>query len=182
MNFVKSAVRELVEAIDIFEKSDLLVHELREKMENVLRRQILKFHIETVVKEADEELQNTTKKRGAELLEINLDNETTLLSRRKVFVGHDVTNFLISMSLDPKCAQLDKFYEDVYKFHKTVAQYLIKYFKIGLSSTELEYMKCFSPFNVKTLGTSHQMKYLTKRYSKVVENIEAIEGIDKIHE
>lgn len=65
MNFLKSAVRELVEAIDIFEKSDLLVHELREKMENILRRQILKFHIETVVKEADKELQNTTKKSGA---------------------------------------------------------------------------------------------------------------------
>lgn len=65
MNFLKSAVRELVEAIGFFEKSDLLVHELREKMENILRRQILKFHIETVVKEADKELQNTTKKSGA---------------------------------------------------------------------------------------------------------------------
>ena len=91
-----------------------------------------------------------------------------------------MSGLIKSLSLDPKSAQLKLFYGSVYTFHKVVSRYLIKYFQIGLKSTELDYMECFSPKNAPKISTSFQMKYLANRFSKIVTNIEPIEGLDQI--
>lgn len=62
MTCMYSATREIDEAIDHFEKRATLIFDSREKMEKILRRNILKFHMETVVKELDD-LGDTRKKK-----------------------------------------------------------------------------------------------------------------------
>ena len=41
-------------------------------------------------------------------------------------------------------------------------------------------MECFSPKNAPKISRSFQMKYLANRFSKIVTNIEPIEGLDQI--
>ena len=87
IKFVYGGIRELIEGIDYFEKRDSLVHEIRSKMESLLRSQILKFHNETAVNEVENDMISIRKKTGAELLAVNVDDKEMLLSKRKVFVG-----------------------------------------------------------------------------------------------
>ena len=55
----------------------------------------------------------------------------------------------------------------------------MKYFEIGLKSTELEYMFAFSPNKRTATSTPFQMKYLAQNFSRLVENIEPQEGLIK---
>ena len=89
VNFLLAATWDLVQAIDFFEQRRELLHKSRAKMEEILRTQILKFHDETVVRVADEECNNASKKTGEQLLEIDLENPSIILSRKKVFIGQE---------------------------------------------------------------------------------------------
>ena len=181
MNFIYSATREIDEAIDHFEKRETLVFDTREKMEKILRSSILKFHMETAVKELDDE-GNVVKKTGAQLLQFDVDDTTTKLSKRAIFIGEESKKFISSLSLNPKSAQLSKFYEKVTMFHRTVTLRYIHYFSIGLKSTELDYMSALNPMKFNHMTTPHYLKYLAKRFSKVVRSIEPVEGQDMLFE
>ena len=74
VKFLLAGTRELVLAIDFFEQRTELLHKCRAKMEEVLKKQILKFHDESAVKVADAELNYMSKKTGPQLLRIDLDN------------------------------------------------------------------------------------------------------------
>lgn len=89
VNFLLAATWDLVQAIDFFEQRRELLHKSRAKMEEILRTQILKFHDETVVRVADEECNNASKKTGEQLLKIDLENPSIILSRKKVFIGQE---------------------------------------------------------------------------------------------
>ena len=92
MKCVYGGIRELVAGIDYFEKRDSLAHEIRSKMESLLRSQILKFHNETAVIEVENDMMiSIRKKTDAELLAVNVDDKETLLSKRKVFVGQEMS-------------------------------------------------------------------------------------------
>ena len=147
-------------------------------MEKILRSQILKFHNETAVKKGADDLLNTYKKTGSELLNVNLDDKATRLSKRKVFIGQETSTLIKSISLEIKRLLNYAHFMNAYTFHKTVASRLMKYFEI----TKLEYTSSFFPWNVNALSTPYQMKYLANEFSKVVENIEPVEGIDRIEE
>ena len=181
-SFIQAAIRELIEAIDYFEMRDVLLHEIRRKMEELLRNQIQKFHNEFAVKKADDNIEHAYKKSGAKLLEINLDDEKTLLKKKRIFIGQQATSFIESLDLKPNNPQLKIFYENVLKFHKTVASKLMVYFETGLRSTEVEYVSSFSPRSVTLISTGHKMNYLAKRFSKVMDNIEPQGGLDLIAE
>ena len=120
MNFIYSATREIDEAIDHFEKRQTLIFDAREKMEKILRSSILKFHKEGAVKELDDE-NNAVKKTGAQLLQFDVDSQTT------------------------KSPQLSKFYEKVTMFHRTVTLKYMHYFSTGLKCTELDYISALNP-------------------------------------
>ena len=149
-------------------------------MEEVLKKQILKFHDESAVKVADVELNYVSKKTGQQLLEINLDNKETQLNRKMVFIGQETTKTIKEFGLNPEASQLDWFFKLVFKFHKKVAAMLIKYFKTALTSTDMEYMAALAPEKRRNLETSHHLKYLMKSFSKVVSNINQQSGEDMI--
>ena len=100
MKFVYGGIRELVEGIGYFEMRNSLAHEIRSKMESLLRSHILKFHIETAFNEVENDMMiNIHKKTGAELLAVNVDDKETLLSKRKVFVGQEVSGLIKILNL-----------------------------------------------------------------------------------
>lgn len=145
------------------------------------KRWILNFHDETAVNRLNDD-GDVEKKTGAELIHFDVDNPSTLSKKRKIIIGEEATKFIRDLSLEPKSAQLSKFYEKVVHFYRTVVLKYQHYFNIGLNSTELEYLCAFNPKNCNSVSTSHMMKYLSKRFSKIVKNIEPTEGQDRLLE
>ena len=180
--FLLAATRELVLAIDFFEQRTELMHKSRAKMEEVLRTQILKFHDESAVKVTDEESNsdNVLKKTGVQLLEIDLENKETLLSKKKMFIGQETKKQMREIGLTPDACQMEWFFNNVFKFHKKVTARLIHYFKTALQSTDMEYMAALSPDKRRSIGTSEHLKYLLKSFSKVVVNIDEHSGADRL--
>ena len=181
MNFIYSATREIDEAIDHFEKRQTLIFDAREKMEKILRSSILKFHKEGAVKELDDE-NNAVKKTGAQLLQFDVDSQTTKLGNRSIFIGEECKKFIMQLSLHPKSPQLSKFYEKVTTFHRTVTLKYLHYFSTGLKCTELDYISALNPKKYNHMTTPHYLKYLAKKFTKVVRNIEPVEGQDRLFE
>ena len=181
MNFVYSSTREIDEAIDHFEKRTTLIYGAREKMEKILRSSIMKFHNETSVKRIDDD-ENVEKKSGVELLDFDVDNAATMLGKRKVVIGEEAKQFINELSLDPKSPQLSKFFENVHAFHRTVVLKYQHYFQKGLKCTELDYISALNPKKFNAVTTAHYIKYLAKKFTKIVKNIEPIEGQDRMFE
>ena len=123
VKFLLAATRELVLAIDFFEQRTELLHKSRAKMEEVLQKQILKFHDESAVKVADKELNYVSKKTGPQLLEIDLDNKKTLLSNKMVFIGQETTKTIKEFGLSPDASQLDWFYKLVFQVSQECGGY-----------------------------------------------------------
>ena len=67
---------ELNEAIDYFEQQECHVHEIRAKLEDILRSQLSKFHDKQTIKTIDEE-ENVSKTKGAKLLDVDIKNKET---------------------------------------------------------------------------------------------------------
>ena len=54
LNFIMAATKDLVDAIDYFETRENKIHLMRTKMESVLRTQLLKFLMKSVVDKIEE--------------------------------------------------------------------------------------------------------------------------------
>ena len=174
INFINSATREIDEAIDHFEKGNTMIYGARDKMERILRNSLLKFHDETsckkLIDDSDDD-DRVQKKSGAELLQFDVDNEATLLKKKEVFIGEAATKFIKELSLNPLSSQLSKFYENVMTFHRTVALKYQQYFRTGILSTELNYISAFDPKKHNDISTTAYIKYLAKKFTKIVNNI-----------
>ena len=170
LEFIMAATRDLNEAINYFEERTNKIHKARDKMEEVLRCQLLKFLKTRVVNKLDE-LDNVMKKSGPELLKIDVNDDSKYLSRSFVFIGQQCSKLMKDLELTPSSSQLDKFYELVFRFHKKVASKLQGYFQKGLNSLELQFMASFSPSNRTKLNTADEILYMGSAFSKIVEVI-----------
>ena len=179
LEFVMAATKDFNDAINYFEGRTNKIHTIREKMEEVLRNQLLKFIHPREVNDVDED-ENTVKKCGKALLSIDVYEEKNLVKKKKVFVGSKYAKIMKSLNLTPLSPQLDEFYKKVYKFHQTAASKLQEYFKTGLNSLELEYMNSLSPHNRTKVDTPKKIMYLATSYSKIVDVIGPGDGLDQL--
>ena len=90
----------------------------------------------------DEKLVN---KSPCELIKVDVCRKSTQLSNKEVFIGSKCTEMIKNLGLTPTSIQLKWFFDKVFVYYPTVSQYLQKYFKKGLSSTQLMYMTSLSP-------------------------------------
>ena len=179
LQFIMAATRDLMAAIAYFEERENKIHLARAKMESILRSQFLKFLKKGFVENRDEE-GNIEKKTGIELLNVKIDEEGNHLSRNLVFIGQKCEELIEKFGLTPTSPQLDEFYSTVFKFHHKVAEMLVKYFRIGLTSTELEYMEGFSPLNRTNEDTPQQIQFLAGSFSKILKAIRPMDCFDKL--
>ena len=66
--------------------------------------------------------------------------------------------------------------------HIEASRRLIKYFKTGLESKELKYMSALGPKNRCKVDTVRRIKYLGRRFSKIIERIDPVSGHDRLVE
>ena len=144
LQFVVASTREFDEGIDFFEKGEEHAHQVFDKMEELLTSQLLKVMKEKEVRIVDEE-GNISSKDAMDLLKVDIDEDEKQRRNANLFTGAKVEQFVKKLGLDPKSPQLKWFYESVRSAHLEACRRLIKYFKIGLESKELEYITALGP-------------------------------------
>ena len=175
--FIFAATLNLTEKIDFFESNNLNIHNSVDVIENVYVDQLRKIVCETeIMKLEGEEIVRKTK---SELIKIDVDN-TKLLTNKEIFIGRECPTEIRSLGLSPSSSKLSWFYDKVKTFHKTAVKYLLKYFSTALASPILDCFTALSPSKQSHLLTARKLKNLANKYSKVVNNIDACDGMDKI--
>ena len=174
LNFIWSTSRYMVEILDFFEQRKIQIHTLHSKMTEVLVLCMKRFLNPEVVETMDDEGQLAVKS-SRELLDA--DVSSNVMDNKKIFIGDKCTKIIKSIGLTPASPQLEWFFNKVIVYHRTVVVYLQKYFRKGLLSTELKYMKALSPKSRLNYRTPHMLNYLVKSFSKIVENISP-DGMD----
>ena len=120
------------------------------------------------------------KKTGIDLLAVDIKNRSTVLSKKKVFIGQEASKLIRQWGLNPDSPQLKCFFEAVFKFYQKLVEKLFGYFETALKSTELAYMSSLAPENRTNITTSYQLKYLATTFSKVADNISQFGGQDTL--
>ena len=179
LKFIFAATADLSSAIDFFEEQRIHVHNAREKMEEILTCQLRKCVKEEYINNMDQESEEITKKCGRELLEIVVDDDS-LLSNKKLFIGFEVEKELKQFGLKPTSPQIEWLFDMARNFHLTVIQYLVKYFDTALKNSRMDNMSGLSPYKQSHVLTSTKIKALANQYSKVVDNIQTIGGMDEL--
>ena len=180
INFLDSTLKDLVEGLDFLEKRTELLHVARNKLETLIRNQILKFHDDPAVKNIDEEGNTASKKEGVDLLNVDVMDRNTVLSKKRVFIGQETSKLIQLWGLSPDSPKLNWFFESVFGFYQKLVKKLFRYFETALKSTELSYMSALAPENRTNITTSYQLKYLASSFSKVADNINKFEGQDTL--
>ena len=67
-------------------------------------------------------------------------------------------------------------------FDLEASRRLVKYFKVGLESKEMKNLSALGPKNRCKPETVRRIKYLGKRFSKIVDRIDPVSGQDRLAE
>ena len=102
------------------------------------------------------------------------------LSEKEIFVGNEVSKDIKALGLTPSSSQLSWFYDSVKKFHVTAFKYMIKYFSKSLRSPIMNNFSALGQSKRSHVLTGRKLKYLVSMYSKIVDNIDSMDGMDKI--
>lgn len=184
LKFIYAATASLSRDIDFFEQNKVQVHHSWNKMDSILYTQLKKTVQSKFLEEEEEEGEEgeeVTRKTGEELLLVEV-SEKTVLKREKLFLGREVSDEIKALDLKPTSPQLTWLMDMVRTYHMVVSKFLIKYFTTGLRSTALEDMVSLSPSSQSKKDTAKQIKSLTNNFSKVVDNIQFIGGMDEVKE
>ena len=127
----------------------------------------------------DDETDELVKKSKKELVNIDLEKAQTV-SDKELFIGQDVEKEIKSLGLSPISPQLAWLFTAVRKFHLTACKFLQKYFKKCLSSSIMKNMAALSPVLQSHILTADKLVSLSLKYSKVIDNIQPVGGIDRV--
>lgn len=178
--FVFDASAELIEGIKHFESKEAQIHNTGDKLETLLVGQYRKVFHDSVINTLDED-DNLERKSRRELMNVDLD-EAMKLSKKNIYIGHRVEQEIKKLGLSPSSSQLSWFFEAVEKFHLKVCSDLKKYFKTALTSDVIENLSALSPKAQRKYSTPRKLKNLVNQYSKVVDNIKSVDGMNLIRE
>ena len=179
LKFIYAATDDLSRAIDHFEQKGAHIHTASDQMERILTTQYRKVLDESELSTLDDETNVMSKKSKKELVNIDVV-QAKKLPNTELFVGREVEKELKALGLSPKSPQTAWLYESAQKFHTTACEFLKKYFKLGLSSIIMENMSGLSPGSHSHILTAEKLIYLAGKYSKVVDNIQPIDGMDRL--
>ena len=179
LKFLYAATFEMIEKIDFFEERGAHVHNSSEVLEDILISQMRKIFDETVYNDLDSDTNEVRSKSRFELIEID-PNSAKKLDVKQMFVGSEVNKELRALGLKPSSSQLSWFYLSVAMFHITAVIYMIKYFSKSLRSPIVDNFSALGQSKQSHVLTSRKLKALVTTHSKVVDNIDSIDGQNKI--
>ena len=156
------------------------MHNTGEKLEDIVVGQYRKIFDESEINTLTED--DELKRKSRRQL-INLDIEAAKqLDNKKMFIGQNAEKEIKSLGLTPSSPTLSWFFDSVRRYHLTACKFLLKYFKAPLSSSIIANMAALNPKLQKHVTTPSKLLSLTKKHSKVVDNIRKFDGQNKIRE
>ena len=179
LKFIFSATRDLNDAIDFFEEKSAHIHNTSDKLEQILCTQYRKVLDESELSILNDDTDELVKKPKKELVNIDLD-KAKKLKDKELFVGQEVEKEIKCLGLSPSSPQLSWLFEAARKFHMTACSYLQKYFKLGLSSIVMDNMTALAPSLQSHILTGNKLVSLSVKYSKIVDNIQPVGGMDML--
>ena len=180
LKFILANLSEYTKNVKFFEERAAHIHNTGDKIEDILVSQLRKVLDDSEINELDED-GNLVRKSRDKVINIDL-NEAKKLSNNKVFIGREVEKEIEAMGLTPKKPQLRWFFDLVRKCHLEACKYMLKYFKTTLSNPVVSYLSGLNPSAQSHVTTPIKLKELVREYSKVVDNIQFVGGIDAIKE
>ena len=118
--------------IKFLEDRSAHIHNIGDKLENILVSQCRKVLCDSEINELDEE-KNLVRKSRDKLINIDLE-QAKKLSDKEMFVGSEVEKELKALGLRWNSRQVKWLYEAVRKFHLEACKYLLKYYRTTLSN------------------------------------------------
>ena len=179
LKFVFAATASMTEKIDIFEKNQANIHNAANIIENIYVDQLHCIIDDSELSVIDSENDELRKKSRSELLTIDV-NAAKVLHNKHIFIGHECAKEIKSLGLSPDSKQLSWFMDIVKKFHFSVIKSLQKYFQAPLQSTVMDCFSALCQSKQSHVLTVNKLKTLANKFSKVIENIDAVDGMDKI--
>ena len=138
-----------------------------------------KIFCESETNKLDSVTEEVTKKTKSELANIDAKN-AKVLANKTIFIGAEATKEIKALGLSHSSIQLGWFYDKVKAFHTTAVQYLLKYFKGALTSPVMDLFSALSPLKQSHVLTNKKLKSLATNYSKVINGLDAVNGMNKI--
>ena len=180
LKFLYAANRDFCTDIDFFEEKAAHVHNTGKRLEDILMKQYRKIVKETEITKLDEE-DNIVRKSRKELVNMDLE-KVKILPNKEIFVGTEVAKELKALDMTPDSPQVAWLFEAVKKFHLEALKYLQKYFRKAMTSSVISNLSALDPNAVmqNNFSVSRKLKSLCTQYSKVVDNIQPVEGMDDI--
>ena len=118
-------------------------------------------------------------KSRSELVDIDVNN-AKILQNKYIFIGNAVSKELKKLGLDPSDKQISWLFKAAIRFHQVAIQYLQKYFGTALRSSLMENFSALGQNKQTHVSTPRRLQRLATKYSKVIENIDPVNGADKI--
>lgn len=179
LKFVFAATGPMTEKIDFFEKNEAHVHNIADAIESIYVDQLRCILDDSELSVLDFETDELRKKSRVELISIDVDN-AKLLSKKQMFIGSECSKEIKSLGLSPDSKQLIWLFDSVKKFHFTVIRSLQKYFSTPMKSSIMDCFSALGQSKQSHVLTANKLKTLANKYSKVVDNIDAVDGADTI--
>ena len=179
LKFIYAATMEMSSKIDFFEQNKANVANITEVIEAVLLDQLQKVFEDSELKILDPETAELRKKSNAELVLIDVDIAERL-SNKEIFIGNEASKMIKSLGLSANSSQLKWFFDKVMKFHITAVKFMMKYLTTPLTSPIMESLTALGQKKQSHVLTERKIKFLVSKYSKVVVNIDPLDGMDVI--
>ena len=178
LKFLLANFAEFTKNIKFFEDRNAHVHNVGDKLEDILVSQYSKILDDSEYNELDAN-GDLTRKSREELINIDLE-KAKKLSSKEMFLGQEVEKEIKDLGLKPNMPQMSWLIDSGGKFHLEACKYLQKYFKTTLSNPVINYLSGLDPSAQSNVTTPSKLKQLVQEYSKVVYSIQFAGGMDAI--
>ena len=168
VKFLKAVCKPLIAFIDYFEARKVRVQDQYQKCV-----QLLTQHLSLFLKDGG--LNDTSDITVTEQrLTAKYTDKEKWLSKRNVFVGSDVKDFLEEINLKPDSPELKDFYSRVYRFYVETSRNMIEFFKPRSRSRIIEYLSVLSPASkeLPLKESREKWAYLANKFYNVVTSAE----------
>ena len=177
--YINSVTMHTTKMIDFFEHRGANIHNAADVIEGILVQEMKNILEETEFSNLDFETNEVSNKSRKELIVIDV-KKAKKVTRQNMFIGAEATKEIRSMGLSRDSKKLDWFYESVTKYSVTAIEYLQKYFAAPLQSTVMECFSALGQSKQSHVLTAEKLNKLADKYSKVIDNLDSVEGMDII--
>ena len=176
--FLVDVTKPINQLIKKFEQEEPKIYEKFEDLSGFLYTIMSKF-----LKNAGLKENSGDRIRIKDLLDVDVHDPKLRLSKKNIYLGSKVEDFLLAVGLTRDSPELGSFFDGVFKFYMEAAQKAIKYFGLALESKLLLNMKVLNPktflaYSVDDLKSKY--RYIAAKFDNIIKKNEIPDLLDQV--